>query len=36
MTSNNNNFSENEFLNKAHPILDVSLTGEKNNISTVN
>lgn len=25
--------AENDFLNKAHPALEMSLTGEKNNIS---
>jgi len=33
--NNDSNVAENEFLNKAHPILDVSLTGERNNISTL-
>ena len=30
---NKSNCPESDFLNKAHPILDVSLTGERNNIS---
>jgi hypothetical protein len=36
MSGNNNIINENDFLNKAYPQLEVSMTGEPNNIMNMN